>query len=69
MSTKSWLITAIPMIIGSGFTLITFITGQDVNETHVQLLDYLLYLTIGSGSIGAANAGFKRYKEYKKPTS
>lgn len=66
MSWKSWLITAIPMIVGTGFTAITFVTGVSVNETHVQLLDYLLYLTLGSGSIGAANAGFKKYSEYKK---
>jgi len=66
MSVKSWIIPFLSTAIGLAFVGITFVTGQEVNETHVQLLDYLVILTLGSGAIGASNAGFKRYKEFKK---
>lgn len=66
MSFKSWLIPMLGTIVGVGFTVFSFVTNQDVNETHVQLLDYLLKLTLGSGAIGAANGGFKLYQNYKK---
>ena len=65
MSVKSWIIPFLSTGIGLGFVIVNFLTGIDVNETHVQLLDYLLILTLGSGAIGASNAGFKRYKESK----
>ena len=65
MSVKSWIIPFLSTGIGLGFVIANFLTGIDVNETHVQLLDYLLILTLGSGAIGASNAGFKRYKENK----
>jgi len=65
MSAKSWIIPYLGTAVGIGFTIITFVTGTEINETHVELLNYLLYLTLGSGAIGAANAGFKRYKEYR----
>lgn len=65
MSFKSWIIPFLSTGIGLGFVAISFLSGQDVNESHVQLLDYLLVLTLGSGAIGASNAGFKRYKEFK----
>lgn len=66
MSAKSWLMPILPMIIGLAFTSITFVTGEEINETHIQLLDYLLILTLGTGSIGVANKGYQRYTEYKK---
>jgi len=66
MSAKSWLITALPILVGVGLTLVTFVTGVDVNPTHTQLLDYLLVLGLGSGAIGSANAGYKKYVDYKK---
>jgi len=65
MSVKSWIIPFLSTGIGLGFVIMSFLSGQDVNETHVQLLDYILVLTLGSGAIGASNAGLKRYKEFK----
>lgn len=65
MSVKSWIIPFLSTAIGLGFVAVTFVTGVEVNETHVQLLDYLVILTLGSGAIGASSAGFKRYKEFK----
>ena len=65
MSVKSWIIPFLSTGIGLGFVVINFITGVEIVESHVQLLDYLLVLTLGSGAIGASNAGFKRYKESK----
>lgn len=66
MSFKSWLIPLLSTFTGVGFTIFSFVTNQEVNETHVKLLDYLLYLTLGSGAVGMANAGFTKYTAYKK---
>ncbi len=66
MSVKSWIIPFLSTAVGIGFVAITFLTGVDVNDTHVKMLDYLLVLALGSGAVGATNAGFKRYKEFKK---
>lgn len=66
MSFKSWIIPFLSTAIGLGFVGISFVTGIDVNSTHVQLLDYLLVLTLGSGAIGASTSGFKKYKEFKE---
>jgi len=63
---KSWIIPYLSTGIGLGFVLISFVSGVDINETHVQLLDYLVILALGSGAIGATNKGFKRYTEFKK---
>ena len=68
MSAKSWIIPYLGTAVGVGFTIITFITGQEINPTHVSMLDYLLYLTLGSGAIGAANAGYTKYSAYKSKT-
>jgi len=61
----SWLMPLLPMFVGVGFTLITFITGTDINDTHVQLLDYLMVTSLGGGAIGAAKAGHSKYQKYK----
>ena len=66
MSVKSWIIPFLSTAIGLAFVGISFVSGVEVNETHVQMLDYLLILTLGSGAVGATNAGFKRYQEFKK---
>ncbi len=65
MSLKGWIIPYISFAVGIGFTAITFISGQDVNQTHVQLLDYIIVMTLGSGAIGATKKGFEKYQEYK----
>lgn len=66
MSVKTWIIPFLSTAIGLAFVAINFLTGVDVNPTHVELLDYLLILTLGSGAIGASNAGYKRYTDFKK---
>lgn len=65
MSFKSWIIPFLSTGIGLAFVGISFVSGQDVNQSHVQLLDYLLVLALGSGAVGASNAGFKRYTEFR----
>jgi len=65
MSVKSWIIPFLSTAIGLSFVAISFLTGVIINETHVQLLEYLLVLTLGSGAIGASSKGFKRYQEFK----
>ena len=66
MSFKSWIIPFLSTAIGLGMVISSFVFGTDINETHVSMLDYLLVLTLGSGAIGASNAGFKKYTEFKK---
>jgi len=66
MFSKSWLIPYLSMIVGVGFVVYSFVTGNLITDSHVQMLDYLLYLTLGSGAVGMANKGFKRYTEFKK---
>jgi len=62
---KSWIIPYLSTAIGLVFVIINFVSGAEINETHVQMLDYLLVLTLGSGAIGMTNKGFKRYTESK----
>ncbi len=66
MSLKGWIIPYISFGVGIGFTAITFLTGEPVNETHWKLLDYIIVMTLGSGAIGATKKGFEKYQEYKK---
>lgn len=66
MSLKTWIIPFLSTAVGLSFVIISFATGIEINETHVQMLDYLLVLTLGSGAIGASSKGFKRYQEFKK---
>jgi len=66
LSVKAWLMPILPMVIGLAFTVITFVTDVTITDSHVQLLNYLLMLTLGTGSIGVANKGFKQYNEYRK---
>jgi len=63
---KSWIIPYLSTAIGLGFVVISFVTGSEINETHVTMLNYLVIMTLGSGAIGATNKGFKRYTEFKK---
>lgn len=65
MSLKSWLMPVLPMVIGLGFTIFSFITNQQVTDNEVRLLDYLLGLTLGTGAIGAAKKGHEAYIAYK----
>lgn len=52
--------------IGLGFVVFSFVSGLAITESHVELLDYLLVLALGSGAVGAANKGYKRYTDSKK---
>jgi len=65
MIAKSWIIPFASTIIGLGFVAFSFLTGIEVLQSHAELLDYLLVLTLGSGAIGATNKGFKKYQEFK----
>lgn len=65
MNHKSWIIPYLSMIVGVGFTVYSFATGIEITDAHVSMLNYLLMLTLGSGAVGMANKGFKRYTEYK----
>lgn len=65
MNHKSWIIPYLSMIVGIGFTVYSFATGIQITEAHVSMLNYLLMLTLGSGAVGMANKGFKRYTDYK----
>jgi len=66
LSFKSWVIPFLSAGVGIGFTLFSFVTGQEITESQFQLFNYLIMLTLGSGAIGATNKGFKSYQEYKK---
>jgi len=66
MSVKGWIIPYVSFAVGIGFTAITFLTGNEINETHFRMLDYLIVMTLGSGAIGATKRGFEKYQEYKK---
>lgn len=66
MSFKSWIIPFLSTAIGLGMVIGSFVFSVDITETHVQMLNYLLVLTLGSGAIGASTSGYKRYKEFKK---
>lgn len=65
MNLKSWIIPYLSTAIGLGFVIVSFVNETQINETHVQMLEYLLVLTLGSGAVGMANKGFKRYTEFK----
>jgi len=65
MSVKGWIIPYLSMIVGVGFTAFTFITGNEVTPSQYQMLEYLLFLTLGSGAIGAGKKGFEKYNEYR----
>ena len=56
----------LPTLIGVGFTIYTFISGNPITDSEVKVLDYLLYTTLGTGAIGAAKAGHERYVQYKE---
>ena len=66
MNHKSWIIPYLSTAIGLGMVIGSFVFGVPITETHVSMLDYLLVLTLGSGAIGASNAGFKKYTEFRK---
>lgn len=69
MSFKSWIIPFLSTAVGLGMVISSFVFGVAINETHVEMLNYLLVLTLGSGAIGASSSGFKKYKDFKKGTN
>jgi len=66
LSLKGWIIPYISFAVGIGFTAITFLTGNEINETHYRLLDYIIVMTLGSGAIGATKKGYEKYVDFKK---
>jgi hypothetical protein len=66
LSFKSWVIPFLSAGVGIGFTLFSFVTGQEITESQYKLFEYLILMTLGSGAIGATKSGFSKYQEYKK---
>ena len=66
MSAKGWIIPYLSTAVGLGFTIFSFVTGQEITESQFQLFQYLILLTLGSGAIGATKKGFQSYQEFKK---
>jgi len=64
MSFKSWIIPYVSFAVGIGFTVYSFVTGNPVDESMFRFIDYLIVMTLGSGAIGATNAGYKKYQEF-----
>lgn len=63
---KSWIITILPLIFGLAFASQELVTGKEVSQTEIQILDnFLLPAFLGSGSIGAAYNGHALYQNLK----
>jgi hypothetical protein len=50
---KSWVVTLTPLMIAIGTTLKSFVTGEQLTESEIELIKYLVGAFIGSGAIGA----------------
>ena len=57
MSTKSWVTTLTPLAIALGTTLKSFLTGEALSESEVELIKWLMVTFVFSGAIGAYLAG------------
>jgi len=66
MSFKGWVIPFLSAGVGIGFTIFSFVTGQEITESQYKLFEYLILMTLGSGAIGATKAGYSKYTDYKK---
>jgi len=53
MGTKSWITTLTPLAIALGTTAKSFLTGESLSETEVELIKWLMMTFVGSGAIGA----------------
>jgi hypothetical protein len=53
MSAKSWIVTLSPLAIALGTTVKSFLTGESLNESEVELIKYLMGTFVASGAIGA----------------
>lgn len=53
MVTKSWIVTLTPLVIALLTTVKSFITGESLNPTEVELIKYLMGTFVASGAIGA----------------
>ncbi|MCA9828542.1 MAG: hypothetical protein KC444_09205 [Nitrosopumilus sp.] len=62
MSDFSKILTALPIVVGLIFLGLDFVTGFEITESQVQLVEFLVGSTVLGG---VTNAGFKRYTEFK----
>ena len=59
MVSKSWVVTLTPLVIALATTLKSFITGDSLNPTELELIKYLIGTFVASGAIGAYLSGKK----------
>jgi hypothetical protein len=50
---KSWVVTLTPLMIAIGTTIKSFVTGEQLTASEIELIKYLVGAFIGSGAIGA----------------
>lgn len=62
MSDYSKIITALPILVGLLIVGLDFVTGFEVTESQIDLIEFLIGTTVVGG---VANAGYKRYVAYK----
>lgn len=67
MSNTSKLLTVLPIIFGLLFVGVDFVFGDQftIEATHIQLIEFAIGSTVIGGT---ANAGYKRFIDYKKKT-
>jgi len=53
MGTKSWIVTLTPLVIALVTTVKSFITGEELSATELELVKYLVGTFVASGAIGA----------------
>jgi len=68
MGNTSKMLTVLPVIFGLLFVGVDFVFGDTftIEQTHVQLIEFLIGSTVLGGT---ANAGYKRFVNYKTEVS
>lgn len=56
MVKTSWVVTLTPLVIALLTTVKSFITGEDLSPTELELIKYLVGAFVASGAIGAYNS-------------
>lgn len=55
-NTKSWIITAVPLIVYLISFSLTFVTNTDLSTQQAEMLTGLMYAFLGAGAIGASKS-------------
>ncbi len=63
MSQYSKIITALPLFVGFLFLGLDYFAGFEINDSHIQLIEFMIGSTV-IGGVG--NSGFKKYIAYKE---